>query len=311
MRFLSLSLLLVACASDKDGSTTDTSDTGGGGGGGPRTFADFVNVQTDWTGDTTCFDGTNFVDQVADPSCQVEIELDGQVSDFQTDDDVPDATVQVWSADDITGGSPFVTQADADGRFSATATACTPFAYGITTPPEWEETVDTYEVHQVYGYEDDGVVGATFNSVSQATSQLIPALIGVSWDETTAIIAGTAYDCNEEPIQYAQVFLRDAAGNPPATGDVFYFSESGGTSLPTDKASQPHTNTNGLWVAINVPAGTWTVEMWGWDSAAAAHVKLGATELQVEAGGVTISNIYTGDDDGIYLPASCLQACGG
>jgi hypothetical protein len=309
MRLLPLAVLL-ACGSDKDGGSNDTDTTGGG--GGARTFADFVNVQTPWVGNTsTCFDGVNFVDQVADPSCQVEITLEGEVADFQTEDPVADATVQVWGGDDITGGSPLVTQADADGRFTATATSCTPFAYGVTTPAEWEETVDTYEVHQVYGFEDDGSVSATFNSVSQATSQLIPALINVIWDETTAIIAGTAYDCDEEPIQYAQIYLHDAAGNPPPTGDVFYFSATGGTNLPTDKASQPHTNTNGLWVAMNVPAGTWTAEMWGWDAATSSHVKLGATVLQVEAGAVTISNIYTGDDDGIYLPASCTQACGG
>lgn len=309
MRVLSLAVLLAAgCSSDKDGST-DTNDTATTGGG--RTFADFVNVQTAWTGDTTCFDGVNFVDQVADPSCQVPVTLDGAVADFQTDDAVPDATVQVWTSDDIGGANPSVTQADADGRFEAEAVSCTPFAYGTSTPPEWDETVDTYEVHQVYGYADNGTTPATFNSVSQATSQLIPALIGVSWDETTAVIAGTAYDCTETPIQYAQVFLHDGNGNVPASGDIYYFSESGGTSLPTDKASQPYTNTNGLWVAINVPAGTWTVEMWGWDAATSAHVKLGATVLQVVAGAMTISNIYTGDDDGIYLPASCTQACGG
>src|SRR5690606_14493197 len=106
----------------------------------------------------------------------------------------------------------------------------------------------------------------------------IPSLIGVEWDESTGIIAGTAYDCDVNPVQNAQIFIHDGSGNIPPTGDVFYFSESGGTSLPTDIESQPHTNTNGLWVVINIPAGTWTIEQWGWDGA--AYVEMGSTVLQ-------------------------------
>ncbi len=309
---VSLLALLVACGSDKDGGTTDTAaDTGGS----TDRFADFVNVQTAWSGDTTCFQpnaaGDNFVEASPDPTCQTSLALEGTATDFQTDESVADATVQVWASDDIEGDATTVLQADADGNFGLEVPSCTPFAYAVTTPVEWDETVDTFEVHQVYGYSADGTDDDAFNSVSQATSRLIPALIGVQWDTSTAIIAGTAYDCNQEPIQYAQIYLRDADGNPPATGDVFYFSENAGTSLPTAKAAQPHTNTNGLWVAINVPAGSWTVEMWGWDATASQHVVLGRTQLQVKAGGVTISNVYTGDGDGIYYPASCLEACGG
>jgi len=118
-------------------------------------------------------------------------------------------------------------------------------------------------------------------------------------------------DCDVEAMQYVQVFLHDGNGNIPDGAEVFYFSESGGTSLPTDKDSQPHTNTNGLWVAINIPAGTWTVEAWGYDTAAATHVKLGTTVLQIAAGCVNLSNIYTGISGGIWYPGSCLAACGG
>lgn len=303
-----LALLLSACpppsvdkVADDTGSTdTDTSEV--------RTFVDFVNVTEVWTGNTAeCIEGKV---QDVDPTCQVDMTINGSVVDFQTEDDVPDATVKVWYGDDVFSDPDIITAADSDGNFEITAPSCTPLAYGTFTPPEWEETKDTYEVHQTFGFSAEGSDDGDFNSVSEATSRLIPSLIGVTWEQdTTGIIAGTLYDCDVEPIQYGQIFLHDGNGNPPTTGDIFYFSESGGTSLPTDIESQPYSNTNGLWVAMNIPAGTWTVEGWGWDGA--AYVKFGTTVLQIGAGSLNISNIYTGIDDGIWYPGSCLAACGG
>jgi hypothetical protein len=300
-----LALLLAACP--PGGSTDDKTTDDSGTTGDERTFEDFVDVTTPWVGSTDeCIAG---VVQDVDPSCQVPLTINGSVIDFQTGDSVPDATVQYWANDDVTSSDFDTLQADGDGNFELTAPACTPIGYGTSTPPEWMETKNTFEVHQTFGFSADGSSDEEFNSVSNATSILIPSLIGIEWDESTGIIAGTAYDCNTEPIQYAQIFIHDADGKAPATGDVFYFSANGDTNLPTDQESQPWTNTNGLWVAINIPAGAWTVEMYGWDGS--AYVMLGATELQINAGAVVISNIYTGITDGIWYPGSCLEACGG
>lgn len=299
-------LLLVACPPPSSDDKVNTDDTAGGDdtGSGPATFV--VDVTTPWVGNTdTCIDGQN---QQVDPSCQATQEIAGTIEDFQSGDAVPDATFEVWFSDDLSGTADVISVADGDGHVTFDAPVCTPIAYGTSTPPEWQETKDTFEVHQVFGY---GTDGETFNSVSESTSRLIPSLIGVEWDQTKAIIAGTAYDCDTEPLQYTQIYVHDDSGNPPSTGDVYYFSESGGTSLPTDHESQPYTNTNGLWVVMNIPAGTWTVEVWGYDEALADHVMLGATVLQINAGSVSISNIYTGITDGVWYPSSCLSACGG
>ena len=233
LSLLALPLILAACPNggdDKGTDTTDTDDTNT-----VRTRDDFVNTQDlVVAGNMECFTVGALTTQTPDPSCQASLSLDGTVEDFQSGDAVPEATIQVWADDDIISGTPAVTQANDDGNFSIDAPSCTPFGYGTSTPVEWEETKDTYEVHQVYAY---GETSATFNSVSEATSRLIPGLIGVQWDTTTGIIADAAYDCDDTEIENAQVFIHDAAGNIPATGDIFYFSASGDTNLPTTHAS--------------------------------------------------------------------------
>lgn len=299
LRFTAILLSLTAC----DGGDTDTTDSGDDTGAGEvREFSYFVNTTTAYTGDTTCF-GTDL--GMVDPAKQGNATYNGEVHDFQTEDEVPEADISFWFADDISGTADAELVSGDNGEFTTTVPMCTPIAYGTFTDPLLELTVDTYEVHQVYPYEDDGVIdGEWINSVSTVTSKLIPGIIGIEWDTTTGIIAGTAYDCNEDPIGHAQIYIHDAAGNAPATGEVFYFDSN---DLPTEKASQPDANeANGLWVAVNIPVGTWTAEMWVWNGT--EHQLLGSTQLDIKAGSVNISNIYTGNDDGIVYPDTCLMA---
>lgn len=314
---LLLPLFAFACYSGEDEVPEDT-DTGDAGDTGDtddteevpdRTFETYVDVQTQWTGDTTCFTpGSAWLSQTPDPTCQTDLTLTGEIRDFQLDEPVPSATVQVWTSDDVTATPDVITQADESGVFSVDVMSCSPFGYMTGTPADWEETVDTYEVHQIYGYSAGGTNDATFNSVSDATARLISGLVGVQWDRAHGVIAGTAYDCGENAIEFAQVFIHDGSGGLPSPEEfgIFYFSDD---DMPVFRETQPHTNTNGLWVAINVPDGTWTAEMWGWDGA--EHVMLGATVLEIKAGSVNISNIYTGVGDGIWYPPSCQTACGG
>ncbi len=292
-RILPLFVLAACTGKPEDTDTAPVVDDG-------RTFEYFVFTHEQYTGDATCI-GTDM--GTVDPAKQVNVTFNGEVHDFQTENEVAEATVRFWLGDDISGTADAEEVADADGNFTTTVPTCTPIAYGTFTPPEWEETVDTYEVHQVWGYTETGSIdGEWVNSVSQSTSKIIPSVIGIEWDNTTGIIAGTAFDCTEAEIGNAQIFIHDGSGAPPATGEIFYFDDN---NLPTshDKllASNPE---NGLWVAVNVPVGTWHVEMWGWNGT--EHVELGSTVLNILSGSVNISNIYAGYDDGIAYPDSCL-----
>ncbi len=293
---LLLPSLLLGCAGGSGGS--DTTDTDTDAGGTERTQEDFIFTKEEYIGDTTC-NGTE--QGVPDAAMQTLATLNGIIQDFQTEDEVKEATVKVWYGDDIAGAPDQSTDADTNGAFTAEVPMCTPIAYGTLTPPDWEETVDTYEVHQVFDYTDAGSFSATVNSVSEATAKIIPSIIGVEWDRTTGIIAGTAYDCNEDGIGHAQVYLHDADGKAPATGDIYYFDDN---NFPAAHDNYIDANPeNGLWVAINIPTGTWIAEMWGYNGA--TYDLLGSTVLQIKAGSVNISNIFTGHDDGIAYPDSC------
>ncbi len=296
-----LLLAPLAC----DGGSDDPKDTEDTGSESGRDFSDFVSTTTPYEGDNTCIGGS-FGE--VDPSKQVDVTLNGEVRNFEDDEPVPDATVKFWFTDDISASPDVEVDADDNGAFTTTVPVCQPIGYGTFTPPEWEETVDTYEVHQIFGYPESEETSEWVNSVSRSTANIIPAVIGVEWDETTAIIAGTAYDCatgtEDEPefFGHAQVFVHDGNGTPPDATTVYYFSDN---DLPVANESQADVNpNNGLWVAVNVPVGTWTVEMWGYSGT--EYVNLGSTILTIKSGSVNISNIFAGRTDGLGYPDSCL-----
>ena len=302
MALLPLAPLFFFACDGSDG-TSDGTDTGEG--STERTESYFINTTIPVEGDNTC-QGADFGS--LDPAKQVQVTFNGEVHDFQTEDEVPDADVKVWYNDDINLAADDELTADSNGAFTTTLPVCTPIAYGTFTPADWEETVDTYEVHQIFGYEDDGVADEWVNSVSVATSKIIPSVIGIQWDTTTGIVAGTAFDCEtavdgeSEYFGNAQVLIRDADGNIPQTADIFYFDDF---DLPTSHDNAAQVNpVNGLWVAVNVPVGTWIVEMKGYNGT--DYDLLGSTLLEIRAGSVNISNIYAGKTDGISYPASCL-----
>jgi len=309
MRLLALTMVLTLACKGKDTSDdtasgdtdtdtdadTDTDDS--------KTFEDFVNVTDTPTGDFTGFDGYDnnggWITQNVDTSLQELVPMDGVITDFQEGDPVKDATLQIWYSDQATGAPDVITTSDAtDGTVSGfDVYSCKPMALLVSTDPELEETKPTYEVHQTYKYANP--LDDEYNSVSTTTYALIPGLLGIDPDPDKGIIAGTAYDVNEDPIQGAQVVVRDSSGNIPSSLTVKYFVEE----FPNRE--QPYTSSDGLWVAINVPAGDWNVEMYVSDGSG-GFKEMGATELTVVADSINISSIYTGIGDGVKYHDSCL-----
>ena len=176
--------------------------------------------------------------------------------------------------------------------------ACTPLTYKVTTDPALDETKTTFKAHNVVDYLADGNLVDDFNSVSKVTFLIIPSLLGVTVEEDKSIIAGTAFDINGKEIEGAQVVVY-VDGQIPDSLVVKYFVEN----FPN--RDQPYTSPDGLWVAVNVPAGEVRAEMWG--VVDGELQLLGATVLTSQADSINIGNIYTGYADGVYYPASCYE----
>ncbi len=307
MRFFALSVLLVAGCTGSDKDTSSSADDTGPTDGGEDVFAEIINVTEQATGDFACFAGTDsWTVHTADESCVEKLPMAGQIEDFESGDGVGGCTIEIYDADTVTGTADASTTSDDEGGFSGLeAYSCQPWTYKAYTDPALDETKVTIQAHEVYGHGDS--LDAGFNSVSSDTYAVIPALLGISVDPGAGIVAGTAFDCggeaDENKIEGAQVIVRDANGNYPEDQEIRYFVND----FPN--RDQPYTSADGLWLAVNVPPGRVTVELWAVTESGGEPQIVGETVLDIFEDSINISNIFTSFGDGVRMPESCLSAC--
>lgn len=292
-----LALLIPACSkSDSDGPTDTAVET--------SVFDSIIDVEvTPVAEDLTCWElGGDFLTTSADPSCVTNVPVNGEVIDFESDDPVYEANVELFFGDEITDSPDDVQVSDSTGKVTFdSAPTCTPISYRVSTDPALEETKVTIEAHEIYGYGE--TINAEFNSVSYATFNIIPSLLGVSVIPGQGIVAGGAYDCNGDPIEGVQAIARSVDDENGYFEDqvVKYFVKN----FPN--RNQLHTSDDGLWVIVNVPPSEALIELWVSDGAG-GHTMIGTTELLVEADSINISSGYYGYTGNLY-PTSCLEAC--
>ena len=291
-----LLLAAAACTDKADDGNTDDSNTVE-----TSVFDEIITVNETAVGELACWTaGAEPLSQTPDPSCQVEVDFAGEIEDFESGDEVGDATLELFFSDAYSeGAADYTTVSDTSGAVSGQAMTCTPTTYKTSTDPDLDLTRDTFEAHQVWGYETS--ISDTFNSVSSTTYQVIPSLLGVSIKDGMGIVAGTAYDCNGDPLQNVQVIARDASGAYPEDQRIHYFRDD----FPNRE--QPYTSPDGLWVAINLPAGEVTIEMYAWNGT--THELIGTTDLTIFAESINVANIAYGFWGGVFYPDSCLSPC--
>ena len=295
---------LLACgdkAQDTDaGTDTDTVVDDG------VTQDDFIYVSEEPVGSQDCFVGgfdavgswntQTLIDFSEDESFEAVKNVDVNVIDFETDEPVSEATVEVYYADELSGAPDVQGESDTAGALSLDVPVCSPYSYRVFTDPALDETRITIEAHTI---EKPSVTATEFNSVSKGTYQVIPSLLGVAVDPDKGIVAGTMYDCNGDKVVGAQVVVKNAAGEIPESLVVNYFVDD----FPN--RNQEYTSEDGLWVASNVPVGEWNVEAYV-SAGDGAHIMVGATQIQVFANSINISNIHLGFGDGLKYPADCV-----
>jgi hypothetical protein len=178
---LALALIIpftIACGEDDDTSSTKD-DTG------PDTtdpMAEYIDLTDELAGDISCFEpGGDWLEQSLDEAKVADRTLEGLIEDFEDEIGVNEVDLEIWLSDSFDGAADITAQSNSAGDVTVELPTCTALAYKTSTPPNEERTVDTYELHQVYGYVEEGVpLSDAFNSVSS------PACWASAWTTTRA-----------------------------------------------------------------------------------------------------------------------------
>ncbi len=198
-------------------------------------------------------------------------EMIAPVEDFEEDDPVPGAKVQIWPENNPEAGAAAATQIndEDDGDTDGTVTipsglvfACKHFGARVWTEFDPQETYQTYQVNiAVAG--DPPFTGETLNSVAFSTYNLLPLTVGVEPEPGKGIAAGTFNDCNGDPIANGEASVGTldlAAGTvTEAAGyQMRYFTDE------SPDGDQMNISDDGLFGAMNVsPGDEQTLMVWG------------------------------------------------
>lgn len=213
------------------------------------------------------------------------LSISGQVRDFVTGDAVANATVDVFAGLDYLGASLATATSSASGQYTVTVPS------GTRGPLSWRvrasETLDTYLVNDTVNLGGAAVTGSNRSSVDNTTASLLATLLGQSRRAGTGIVVGTARDCQRRGLLnvIATLSLTSSRGtnNRPTfvpDAQVYYYSAT--PELPARRTAFSSTSSNGLYMALQVPAvaaATCYAQLWGFRTA--ADVARGAAGLSL------------------------------
>jgi len=221
-----------------------------------------------------------------------EVTLSGKLEDFQTGNDLPMGTMEFFLNTEI--GTFFnTTISDADGAYSTTVPVGTT-KYGVKITAD--ETMDTYQIDYELGTE--ATQSESFNSVSTLTANALPAFIGVTRTVGLGILAGSVRDCDGFEVKGAVATVSSVSGTAEHLDGAatYYFSAGTSTSLPVRHSQQDVTNTDSLFVVIELPPSPEAfLQVWGFlndaDMAAGNLTLLAETRAPVLADAVITASL--------------------
>lgn len=235
----------------------------------------------------------------ADLPTTVPVTLSTTVLDFQSDNLVPNAEIEVFDADTLA-----VFQTTAAGE-DATVDILIPtgvkrFGYRMNDP----ESLETLLLNQKVDPDVPAQTEGSIRTVSKATAATMPALIGVSRTPGTGVLAGAMRDCQDREVSNFVATVVTAQGATEGThaeiedqnlanlvpgADTYYFSSSVG--LPVRHTQKSAGSEDGLFMVVELSvAPTVFVQIWGYlddtDLAADKLTLLG--ELETESKSDTV-----------------------
>ena len=192
-----------------------------------------------------------------DMTSTVEINLTGQIRDFQNGTAVADPSIEAFPGVDFNNVIGTAT-GDGNGDYAVTVpSGQTRVGFKVSAT----DYLDTYLLNQ---YFDPGTAdqGLNIEAISVATADLIPALIGLQRTPGLGVLAAAIRDCNGDTVKdvIATVSGTSGAVDSLSGGQTYYFN--GG--LPTNHTVMQQTNTDGLFVSLELPASaTAYMQVWG------------------------------------------------
>jgi hypothetical protein len=276
LAFTLASLSLAACGGDDTNTTPDANDDIGFNTPTVTLKANREVTEDNWEeigpADLSCLNTAS-----ADVASTVSVTLNMRVTDFQSGNAVPSATVSVFHNQDHAG--PFDTQtSDTSANITFTIPVGTKrFGYRMTSA----NALPTFLLNQTLDSPSEAVQPSNtppcmdgtqtvtcrskISSVSNATAATLPALIGQTRIVGTGVVAGALRDCQEREISgfIATMSSMSTTANPMMGAEAYYFSSSVG--LPVHHNQAQFSSHDGLFMIIQVPTSTPTgyVQMWG------------------------------------------------
>ena len=197
-----------------------------------------------------------------DPALGQQATVSATVRDFQSGNTLPGAPVTAFGGTSV---SMVLASATADGGGVATLTIPQGTKrFGYKT--EGASSRPTFTHDQLLASTSASV---TITSVSNATVQTLPALVGVSATVDGSLLLGTITDCQGHLLSNAIATVSGVPGmamHLPGI-DTYYVSESVG--LPVRHSQLAATSKNGMFMVIELPATpNAVIQVWGFRNAA-------------------------------------------
>jgi hypothetical protein len=190
----------------------------------------------------------------------IDINLTGPVEDFQNGTANPNAVVSAFPVVEFENVIAEAT-ADGNGDYAMTLPAGqTRVGFKIVA----EGALETYLLNQ-YFEPDVADQTLTVNSVSEATANTLPAFVGVTRTAGLGVLAGAIRDCSGNEVANAIATVSSVSGQPQhLEGAQTYYFSGGSPSLPVRHETIAVTNTDGLFVVLELPPSAQAfLQVWG------------------------------------------------
>lgn len=226
----------------------------------------------------------------------VDVALSTIVRDFQSDNLVPLADIEVFNADTLAVFQTTTALEDATVVINI-PTGTKRFGYRMNDPESLETLLLNQKVKPDMATQTEGSI----RTVSKATAATMPALIGVSRTPGTGVLAGAMRDCQDREVSnfvatvvtaqgattgtHAEIEAQNLANLVPGS-DTYYFSSSVG--LPVRHTQKAAASEDGLFMVVELSVATTVfVQIWGYlndtDLAADKLTLLGELETESKA----------------------------